>query len=111
MNIPLTWTRLDHMHYVQNALNNRQYVSLVVKFTDVDNSVTETVVPVYRDTTVVGGGNQCVVCQDHSSEIMLYPCKHKDFCQKCILQSIYKGGRKVPICPMCRGEIVEMCMY
>jgi hypothetical protein len=106
----MTWAKQKDIERVQHALSTRDYVGLVVKFTDLDKTVTQTVVQVARDPTVVSDG-LCIICCEKPSDGMVYPCKHKDFCQKCILMSMYSGKRRVPVCPVCRGTIETIFMY
>lgn len=43
--------------------------------------------------------DSCTICFDKKADIILLPCRHKGFCDEC--------GKKLSICPICRGDIEE----
>ncbi|CAF1219420.1 unnamed protein product, partial [Didymodactylos carnosus] len=44
----------------------------------------------------------CMLCVEEIANIILKPCDHSGFCEKCSL--------KLDICPICRAEIDERCL-
>jgi len=41
----------------------------------------------------------CILCVDDRANILLKPCQHTGFCERCAL--------KLDLCPICRAEIQE----
>lgn len=41
----------------------------------------------------------CILCVDLHANIMLKPCEHSGFCERC--------AYKLDLCPICRSEIIE----
>ena len=48
---------------------------------------------------------ECSICCESPRNIVLQPCRHAMFCEKCV-QSLYAHNDK-PRCPICRAEIVR----
>ena len=42
---------------------------------------------------------ECTICMNNKSNVILEPCKHKSFCSECICRNDIK------ICPICRADI------
>ncbi|ESO92746.1 hypothetical protein LOTGIDRAFT_232889 [Lottia gigantea] len=46
--------------------------------------------------------NECQICQDAEYNVEIYPCRHREICEKCIDVIITKLDRN---CPFCRQYI------
>lgn len=44
----------------------------------------------------------CVICYEKLQRVILLPCQHSDFCNKCVKQFEEKHNN---LCPLCRQEI------
>ncbi|KAI8779161.1 E3 ubiquitin-protein ligase CBL-C [Biomphalaria glabrata] len=45
---------------------------------------------------------RCAVCFEESRSVEIYPCGHRDICEKCILRIVGMDPRQ---CPFCRSSI------
>jgi hypothetical protein len=43
----------------------------------------------------------CIICYEKLQRVILVPCKHSDFCFKCVQKIIDRNG----LCPLCRTDI------
>mmetsp|Transcript_79991 Transcript_79991/g.214088 ORF Transcript_79991/g.214088 Transcript_79991/m.214088 type:complete len:239 (-) Transcript_79991:50-766(-) len=47
--------------------------------------------------------NLCVVCMERAANLQLMPCAHRDYCQRCIVETICTWSKSSsPCCPLCR---------
>jgi hypothetical protein len=46
----------------------------------------------------------CVICYEKLQRVILVPCQHSDFCNKCIQKILDRN----PICPLCRSDVEDV---
>lgn len=50
-----------------------------------------------------GKMDQCTICNDKDSEVLIRPCGHSGYCKDCLMKWI----QQKPICPLCKKEITK----
>mmetsp|Transcript_69230 Transcript_69230/g.184519 ORF Transcript_69230/g.184519 Transcript_69230/m.184519 type:complete len:196 (+) Transcript_69230:208-795(+) len=54
----------------------------------------------------------CIVCMERQNSIQLFPCAHRNFCRRCIVETLCTWNKaSAPTCPMCRTEFDMMVLF